>query len=176
MGSNVEDYNRGQANADRQRVLDKARSFLKGNPIASQGLKFSTDPVGFVRAAYWEINYDLFAKEIADDPNADGVEILYRSGSLRNQLHKHQPRPADLIFLDTKPGTLHPSQVALVESVEKNGTIKIIGFFANGAQRLSLNLRTPQAHRIDKVVVNDYVEGPSPILVAQTFRAFVDPF
>jgi hypothetical protein len=167
-----------QENRDRRgRVVTRARELVNGAPFTAGELSFSSDPVGFARASFWAADIDLFDADIASDPEAHGVEILFRSAAARDGLHKHTPRPGDLVFLDAdgRGSALYPTAVAVVEEALEDGTLLVLGVFADGPARITMNLRAPdRVRRDDGVVVNDLVG--SGVAVAQLFRSFADPF
>lgn len=163
----------------RARVVARARELVNGAPFTAGELSFEPDPVGFARAAFWAAEIDLFDPAIASDPEAHGVEILFRSAASHDTLHKRTPRPGDLAFLDADPhaSALYPSHVAVVEEVLDNGTLLLLGVFASGPARATMNLRAPeQTTDTGGTVVNDLVGGEKPVALAQLFRSFADPF
>ena len=126
-----------------QRVVavEAARRLLRGD-IQAAGLTFEPDPVGFVRAAWWEAGRDLFSNKDFQDPESHGMAILYRSASSRQTLFKQSPEPGDLIFLG-EPQTENnpfPTQVALVEFTDADGAVYALGRFADGPGRIRLDL------------------------------------
>jgi hypothetical protein len=163
----------------RQRVVARARELVAGATFAAGGLEFPPDPVGFARAAYWAAEIDLFDASVAADPEAHGVEILFRSAAARHHLHKHTPRPGDLTFFDPSPRgkALYPAQVAVVEEVLDDGSLLLLGVFSGGPARVTMNLRTPNTtKRPSGVVVNDLAGDKEPVPLARLFRSFADPF
>ena len=158
----------------RARVVARARQLVNGAPFASGELTFGSDPVGFVRAAFWAARIDLFDPAVAGDTGAGGVEILFRSAAAGDGLHKQTPRSGDLVFFDAARSGLYPSHVALVEETLEGGTVLLLGYFDSGPARAAMNLRTPElATDTSGVVVNDVVGGRP---LAQLFRCFADPF
>ncbi len=164
----------GERQADgRNSVLAKARAYLAGAPLVAGGLHFSNDPVGFVRAAFWSAGIDLFDTSVALDPEADGMEILFRSASRHGLLHHEQPHVGDLVFFDadSHQDNSYPAQVAVVESIGADGTIIAIGHFASGVRRVRLNLRQTSSSSANSVLA---AKQPQP--AAALFRSFADPF
>lgn len=131
-----------------QRViaLAAAQKFLSLNPH-SRGLTFEPDPVGFVRAAWWEAGLDLMGPEIFADENMHGMAILYQSILKRHGLFETRPTPGDLVFLGPikSKNNPFPTQVALVESVDADGTVHALGRFADGARRITFD--TTRKHK-----------------------------
>jgi hypothetical protein len=136
-----------QASSPRDTIVQQARRYLEGAPLVANGYTFDPDPVGFARAACWAAGIELFDETVAADPEADGMQILFRSAAERGRVHRETPRPGDLVFFDAdETGTaLYPAGVALVESVATDGTITAIGRFAGGPERVSMNLRSDNA-------------------------------
>lgn len=165
--------------AARQTIVEQARQLLSGGPPVVRGLTFESDPVGFVRAAYWAAELDLFAPGPAANPSAHGMEILFRSAAERECLHYTVPSPGDLVFLDAtgRRTELYPAQVAIVERVDADGTITALGAFKDGPRRVTMNLRRPDV-TLDAAGarLNDLLDGKESATVARVFRAFADPF
>ena len=157
-------------------VVKQARRYLAGAPLTAKGFSFEPDPIGFVRAAFWAAGIDLYDAQVAEDAKADGMAILFRSTSVRSELHRQLPRPGDLVFLDGRPRQtdLYPSGVAVVERVDGSGTVVAIGSFAKGPTRIALNLREPEAGggRNDLLARDNAPALPAGVL----FRSFADPF
>ena len=127
-----------------QRVVAvKAAQRLLHGELQTAGLTFEPDPIGFVRAAWWEAGLDLFSEQDFQDPDIHGMAILYRSVSSRQSLFKNQPKPGDLIFLGDPQTEKNPfpAQVALVESIDANGSVYALGRFADGPGRIRLDLK-----------------------------------
>jgi hypothetical protein len=154
-------------------VVHRARAILRGAEPVVGGFTFPKNPVGCARAAFWEAEIELLDPEIAADKKASDLEILFRSAAVQQWLHQQTPRPGDLVFFDpNRSGTaLYPAQVAVVESVAGNGTVRAIGCFAGGPTRVSLNLREPASREL-----NDLLQGNEPATTAQLFRSFASPF
>lgn len=168
-----------QEPSKRAAVVAKARQFLDGGPIETGGYRFEPDPVGFVRAAYWAVGIDLFAEAPGADEQGSGMKALYRFAAAADSLHQHEPRPGDLVFFDEQRegGTPYPAGVAVVEKVAPNGTIVVIGAFAQGPQRVAMNLGEPEKENAgDGARLNDVLVGGSRSTAAQLWRCFADPF
>ena len=164
--------------AQRATVVASARSLLAGEPLTARGLNFPEDPVGFVRAAFWTAEVDLFESSVAADKEASGMEILFRSTAVRGKQHTLTPRPGDLVFFDAEPlaKAPYPAQVAIVEEVRGTGTITAIGVFANGPRLVTLNLRMPDAiSDAQGERINDRLDHQQ-VPLARVFRVFADPF
>ena len=140
--------------AQRSIAVRAARALLTTAPKA-RGLTFEPDPVGFVRAAWWEAGLDLITAQNFDNQEMHGMAMLYQSARARGSLFKHKPKPGDLVFLgptqtETNP---FPTQVALVESVDSDGTVYALGRFGDGPRRITFDL----AHRNQRGQVNGKV-------------------
>lgn len=151
----------------RAAVLNAARSYLKSRPFVADGYTFDADPVGYVRASYWQVGIAL----LDASPKVEavgGLQALFRSAKGQGWLHHTTPRPADLVFWDAPqtPEAEGPGHVALVEAVRNDGTIVVIGFFAGGPRRIRMNLRHPGSDE-------DRLQG---VPASTLFRAFADPF
>jgi hypothetical protein len=163
----------------RQTAVAKARAFVQGAPVAARGYSFSSDPVGFVRAAYWQAGVELFDSRVAAGQGAGGMEILFRSAARHGRLHRQTPRVGDLVFFDadTRGSDLYPVQVGLVEQVSADGTITVLGAFRDGPARIRMNLRRPRRRATDDgTPVNDLLRGRQKSPAAEMFRSFARPF
>ncbi len=158
-----------QVSARRARVVAAARELLHRTPPVARDIQFGSDPVGFVRAAYWAAGVELFDEDLAIAPHLHDMEVLYRTASERRWLHRETPRPGDLIFLDrdTRGTALFPAQVAVVEAIPRDGTFTALGWFAAGPARIRVNLRSG---------VSDILRGEAPHPAAALFRAFASPY
>ncbi|MFL5358182.1 CHAP domain-containing protein [Archangium sp.] len=126
------------------------------------------DCSGLVRLAYLEGGIDLVNHGFLNGENA--VTAIYRRAETRGALHHHRPRPGDLVFFretydrnrDGKrnDGLTH---IAVVESVERDGTVTFIHRGSKGIARSRLNLFFPRTHRIgqDGPVLNDFLRAAS---------------
>jgi hypothetical protein len=163
----------------RETVVARARALHAGADLTTDGLEFPADPVGFVRAAFWQARIDLFDPRVAQDPKAGGVEILYRSAAIGSRLHRQSPRPGDLVFWDSDPRgvALIPTQVGVVETVAPNGTITALGHFAAGPARVHMNLRRDEESPAPAAAGSaDTHAGNRPVPLARLFRSFADPY
>jgi hypothetical protein len=172
----------GQSGSDddpRSRVVRFAQEILRGAPLKARGVDFPPDPVGFVRACFWHEALELYDPRIAATPAAEAMQTLYRSAAERGWLHTESPQPGDLIFFDPndRNTALYPTQVAIIETLDVDGTITAIGAFAQGPERVRLNLRDPDnTTAADGRQINDLLAGDATLTAAQLFRAFADPF
>ena len=128
----------------RIKVISKAREQLKHHKTyRSRSLRFQTDPIGFIQAAYWNAGIDLFDSRLALDLDVSGLVLIYETARKRRQLVKLNPRPGDLIFLKSANSPQAeagiPDQLGIIESIDANRTITALGFFANGAHRVVVN-------------------------------------
>jgi hypothetical protein len=127
---------------ERQMIVKTAQQILKTRNYKVEGFRFDENPLGFVRACYWAAGIELYDPRIR---SKDGLEILYRSATLKGFLHYKTAFPGDLIFFDmpSKKDT-YPGFVAIVEKADKDKPIRIIGYFGNGLKRVELDLRNPK--------------------------------
>jgi hypothetical protein len=81
--------------------------------------------------------------------------------------HRHVPSPGDVAFFDDTydrngNGRLDDelSHVAIVESVDEDGTIHLVHVGSKGVVRIVMNLRRPEDH-VDEAgkVLNDYLRA-----------------
>ena len=163
---------------ERQRAVavSSAQKLLQGK-IQAAGLLFEPDPIGFVRAAWWEAGIDLFSERGFHDAEMNGMEVLYRAATARNGLFKKQPQPGDLIFLGNPRSEQNPvpSQVALVEFIDAEGTVYALGRFAEGPGRIRLNLNLEKQNSL---VMSNTASGPTPteVSIRELFWTYARPY
>lgn len=142
-------------------AVKAARDFLN-KPPQSRGLTFEPDPVGFVRAAWWEAGLDLFERSTFQKEELHGMAMLYRSALARKGLFQGPPQPGDLVFLGPSQSedAPFPTQVGLVESVDPSGTVYVLGRFAGGPRRIALHLKQKdKTSEQNGQLFNDMLEG-----------------
>jgi hypothetical protein len=170
---------RNGAGEARQVVVHTAQSFVRGAALEVSGYKFSRDPVGFVRAAFWSAGVDLFDARVASDQRLDGIGIIYQSAAARGRLHKQTPQPGDLLFLDGQGHgrDMQPAHLCVIESIDAFGTITALGYFQDGPARIKLNMRYPKQGATGGQAVNDLLKrANSTALAATLFRDFANPY
>ena len=122
----------------RKNILSAAQEFMDGKNPKANGYIFEADPIGFVRAAYWQAGIDLFDENLYEQKSLKGMEILYRSAKVRRSFHRKTPQPADLVFFAKKVSASQKIyQVGLVETVEKTGMVRVVGYFLGGPKRIT---------------------------------------
>jgi hypothetical protein len=167
--------------ANREAVVDLARSLLGKTRIQLGRKRYPDDCTGLVRAVFDQVGIDLFANA---RPGDNGVTAIYRFAEARGRIYTGgRPVAGDLVFFhDTydrnrdvhRNGLTH---IGLVEKVEDDRTVWIIHRVRRGVVRYRMNLEQPDL-RIDKSgrVLNDYLRVPSPgrrdVLTAQLFTAY----
>jgi len=126
----------------RQTIVTTAKQILKTRNFNVGEFHFDENPIGFVRACYWAAGIELYDPRIR---SKNGLEILYRSVSLKSFLHYTSAFPGDLIFFDTsQTKATYPGFVAIVEKADKDKPITVIGYFGNGLKRVQLDFRNPK--------------------------------
>lgn len=156
----------------RTKVLAAARSFVAGKALVVGGYRFPTDPIGFVRAAYYSAEIDLFDAQVAEDASLSGSMVVYASAKSREQLHQHSPKPGDLLFLKMPGAKTLSYQLAIIETLEGDGSMTAMGVFKAGPQRMVMNLRQPNDAARNTTFTTPSGEMPAAAL----FQSFADPF
>ena len=161
----------------RRLAVESAKSFLRA-PLLVNGLKFEPDPVGFVRAAWWSAGHDLYIRQAFEDPDAHGLQVLHSSAKFRRALFKSQPKPGDLVFFgQTQRDKTELTQVALVETVDADGTVHVLGRFSKGPRRIALNLRLPdQEKNQEGKTLNDTLGSTSGTPAGTLFVTYARPY
>jgi hypothetical protein len=92
--------------------------------------------------------------------------MLFEEARARGVLHRrHRPAPGDVAFFDDTYDRNHNgladdplSHVAIVESVERDGTIHLVHMGSQGVAPLTMNLRHPEERTSpDGKLFNDYL-------------------
>jgi hypothetical protein len=173
------------ARQQRLKVISKAQELLHAQKtFRSRGLQFQTDPMGFVQAAYWNGGIDLFDHQLAEDLDISGLVLLYQSARKRRQLQHSTPRPGDLVFFHSTPSTsaTHeaPEQVGVIEAIEWDRTITVLGYFANGPRRIVINLNEKKRdYAADGKRMNDrlsLIRAEKGLPAGTLMGGFMNPF
>lgn len=148
-------------------IVERAAQLVGVEHLGRVDRSVPDDCSGLVRLAYLKAGIDLVNHGFLDGENA--VTAIYRRAETRGALH-HRPRPGDLVFFretydrnrDGKrnDGLTH---IAVVESVERDGTVTFIHRGSKGIARSRLNLFFPRTHRAgqDGPVLNDFLRAAS---------------
>ena len=161
----------------RRIAVEAAKSFLAA-PLLAHGLRFEPDPVGFVRAAWWNAGYDLYTPQAFANLDSSGLDILYNSAKTRRALFKTSPQPGDLVFfgMSNKEKT-ELKQVALVELVDADGTVHALGRFSKGPRRIALNLRDPKKEKTEAgKTINDTLGATDGQPAGMLFLTYARPY
>lgn len=161
-------------------LAEAARGFLGRRAIAVGGKHFPDDCTGLVRAVYATQGVDLFAD--GGLPGDSGVTAIWRYAGRHGSLHSEKPVPGDIVFYREtydrnrdgreNDGLTH---VGIVESVEDDGTVRVIHRVAHGVMRYHMNLDHPRERRDSASgrVLNDYLrEGKRSRLAAELFAGY----
>jgi hypothetical protein len=143
------------------------------------------DCTGLVRYAWNALGVDLYEGFTFHGEN--GVTAMYEVALERGALHRLKPAPGDLVFFretydrnrDGKEndGLTH---VAVVESVDAEGTVTVIHRINAGIRRSAMTLAAPGVHVApDGHELNDYLRpagrlGPAK-LTGELFVSFASP-
>ena len=126
-------------------------------PLVCSGETYRYDCSGLVEAIYAR----------AGRPVAGSTRELYERSIDLGVTHRNKrPSPGDLAFFDDTydrngNGRLDDdlSHVAVVESVDDDGTITMVHKGSKGVVRLYMNLHTPDVHSEDGEILNSYLRA-----------------
>lgn len=126
------------------------------------------DCTGLARAVYEVAGVELTR---AAQPGDSGVSAMYRLAWELGALHAGTPAPGDLIFFvetydRNRDGLRNDglTHVAIVESVDADGTVTFVHRASSGVTRSHLNLSRPGTHALpDGTVLNDWLRPKSRI-------------
>jgi hypothetical protein len=167
----------------RWRVVAQARRLLGQTSVRWPGQAFPDDCSGLVLGVYASVGVPLTGSA---RPGDNGVTAVWRWTSAKGRLFRTgRPDPGDLVFFhDTYDrdgdGKLDDglTHIALVESVDADGTVSIIHRVSRGVMRYRMNLERP-ALRTDPGtgrVLNDWIRGSTgkgqPVLTGQLFAVY----
>ena len=160
-----------------------ARSLLGQASVKWPGQRFPDDCSGLVLGVYASVGVPLTGLA---RPGDNGVTAVWRWTSARGRLFRTgRPDPGDLVFFhDTydrdRDGKLDDglTHVALVESVQPDGTVSIIHRVSRGVMRYRMNVDHPTL-RTDPGsgrVLNDWLRGSTgagkAVLTGQLFAVY----
>jgi hypothetical protein len=144
------------------------------------------DCTGVVRLAYESVGIELMTGMGRAGDN--GVTHIYQRARSLGAVHKGKPQPGDLIFFRETydrdrdgrrdDGLTH---VAVVERVEKDGSVIFVHRGSKGVARGRMNLSQPRIHRAKGkgAVVNDYLrsasQGRRAYLTGELFAGYASP-
>jgi hypothetical protein len=170
-----------------ERVLQRARRFLGRREINIDGREFHWDCANYLRAAYFH-EFDILTYDGAPKTNSGVLRIWY-FGKRRGGIHFRKiPLPGDLIFFHqtydsngNRKADDYYTHLAIVEKVDRDGTITYMDRAVNGIARRRMNLFYPDRvrHPTTGKVVNSHVrprrrwdEKDSKHLSSQLFAGF----
>jgi hypothetical protein len=144
------------------------------------------DCSGFVRLAYQKAGIDLVNHGFLAGENA--VTAIFRRAEGRGAVHQRRPRPGDLVFFRetydrNRDGLRNDglTHIAVVESLEPDGTVTFIHRGSKGIARSRMNLLFPRTHRAGEggPVLNDFLRaaqrGQRAWLTGELFVSFASP-
>jgi hypothetical protein len=165
-------------------VARAARGYVGKRALVAANKKLPFDCSGLARASYLQLGIDLTNVEPIPDENA--VTTLYRYVKRNGILYRNAaPAVGDLAFFnDTFDRNSNGKRddplthVAVVESIDADGTIVIVHRVTNGILRYRMNLRHPELIRDpgSKKRINHFLRksgsGIPSLTTAQLFAGF----
>ena len=169
-------------NAEVRWVLEAAARLQGATRVAVKGETFRSDCSGFVTACWYAAGRDLVDSEAkGTSGTAQIYDTLSREGRLVDPVHAH---PGDIVFFHNtydrnRNGVRDDrfSHVALVESVDADGTVHYAHFASGRVKRGVLNPRHPDDPiGPGKKPWNSYLRrGGGKVLAGQLFVGFGRP-
>jgi len=167
----------------REQAVALARRLVGRRTVSWPGQPFPDDCSGLVLGIYASVGLPLNGMA---RPGENAVTSIFRLARVRGQVFTAgTPSPGDLVFFhDTydqnRDGLFDDglTHVALVESVEDDGTVLIIHRVRRGVMRYRMNLQHPglRADPRSGHPLNDYLRGSTgkspPVLTGQLFAAY----
>lgn len=170
-----------------ERVLARARKFLGKRQIRIDGRRFHWDCAHYMRAAFFR-EFDILGYR-GGPRTRSGVRRIWYFAKKRGGIHFRKiPLPGDLIFFHqtydsnrNRKADDYYTHVAIVEKVDRYGTITYMDRAINGIARRKMNLYFPNSVRHPRTgrVINSHVrprrrwdEKGAKHLAAQLFAGF----
>jgi peptidoglycan DL-endopeptidase CwlO len=159
-----------------QAVADTAASLIGDRRMVVHGTTYRHDCSGLVEASHAGADVSL----------AGSSKSMYELARREGLLHKRKrPTPGDVVFFDNTYDRNHNgrrddllSHVAVVESVDRYGTITLVHKGSRGVVNMHMNLDRPHLRRDeDGRSLNSYLRATSdrdkgPTLSGELFKAF----
>ena len=169
------------------RVLERARRFLGKRVIRIDGKKFHWDCANYLRAVFHH-EFDIMSYK-GGPKTRSGVRRIWYFAKRRGGIHfRRIPLVGDLIFTHqtydangNRRADDFYTHIAMVEKVDKDGTITYVDRAINGIARRKMNLFFPDhvRHPVTKKVINSHVrprrrwdEKGAKHLASQLFAGF----
>ena len=167
----------------RWRVVATARRLLGQTSVRVPGQAFPDDCSGLVLGVYASVGVPLTGSA---RPGDNGVTAVWRWTSARGRLFRTgRPDPGDLVFFHDTYDRDHDGKlddglthIALVESVDADGTVSIIHRVSRGVMRYRMNVDRPTLRSEPGTgrVLNDWLRGSSgsgrSVLTGQLFAVY----
>ncbi|PTL79798.1 CHAP domain-containing protein [Vitiosangium sp. GDMCC 1.1324] len=161
-----------------RRVARRAAS-LVGVSLAPY--RVPDDCSGLVRLAYQSAGIELLSHGTLPGENA--VSAIYRRAQRSGALHRHTPRPGDIVFFRetydrNRDGVRNDglTHVGVIESVERDGTVVFVHRGGSGVKRSRMNLRLPSQRAQGGRVLNDFIRraegGERARLTSELFSGY----
>ena len=154
-----------------------ARRLLGQPSVRWPGQTLPDDCSGLVLGVYASVGVPLTGSA---RPGDNGVTAVWRWTSARGRLFRTgRPNPGDLVFFHDTYDRDHDGKlddglthIALVESVDADGTVSIIHRVSRGVMRYRMNLDRPTLRNEPATgrVLNDWLRGSSGTGKAGTHR------
>lgn len=168
----------------RKQVIKKAVTQIDGRVPNARGHRFDSNPLGYIRSAYWEAGVELLTKPA--ERGERGLQNLLRSATERRQIFHGTPRPGDLVLFK-KPSTQRSSDnlteevelghLAIVEGILSDGTLELVARFRRGPARFKLNIQQASTVKTaNGVLINDRLQAGDTFPAGELFYAFMDPW
>ena len=159
--------------AARKIIVKQAKKWIgpKRSYFQVKGKRFRFDCSGFVQACYHAADRPLKAHLRKNQRNIQATTLrLYHSLKSKTwRTSAKKPRPGDLIFFHNTYDRNRNhrwddliTHIALIEKIERDGTIKYLHVSSKGVKRDCMNLRYPKSHLKDGKVVNDFLRRRPP--------------
>ncbi|OJT26743.1 hypothetical protein BO221_01575 [Archangium sp. Cb G35] len=167
-------------------IVERAVQLVGVKQLGRVDRSVPDDCSGLVRLAYMKGGIDLVNHGFLNGENA--VSAIYRRAKDRGALHQRRPRPGDLVFFQetydrNRDGKRNDgmTHIAVVETVELDGTVTFIHRGSKGIARSRMNLLFPRTHRAGQsgLVLNDFLraaaKGQRAWLTGELFVGFASP-
>ncbi len=152
-------------------IAATARRYIGRRRITVRRRRFSNDCSGFVKAVFFRHGIHLHG----------GTKHIYRYVQQHGILHRNRPHPGDLVFFretydSNRDGRINDglTHVAIVEKVDREGTVSVIHRVSRGIVRYHMNLKYPRKRTNRRgSTINDWLRaGRHKRLTGQLFASY----
>lgn len=156
----------------RAKAVANGRAILAGSAAKPR----REDCSGFVTAIYERAGLPLEISPASQKGTRSMAEMLYQTAKADGRTHSDAPRPGDLVFYRDTYGKIDGriTHVAVVESVEDDGTVMVLHNIGGRYRRSPMNLAKPH-EPLKNGFFRKKGSANEPVLAGELFVAYARP-